>query len=57
MKATVVYWGYIRIMNKENGNYHSMLGLYRDNGKKKETIVMVYSIGTHWDNSKVILGL
>ena len=22
-----------------------------------ETIIMVYPIGTHWDNSKVILGL
>ena len=31
METTIVYWGYIGIM--ENGNYYSILGLYRDNGK------------------------
>ena len=41
-----LYWGlgfrdYILGLHwengKENGNYRSMLGLYRDNGKKTET--------------------
>ena len=31
METTIVYWGYIGI---ENGNYYSILGLYRDNGKE-----------------------
>ena len=50
METTIVYWGYIGIMEKkmettilglgfsdngkENGNYYSILGLYRDNGKE-----------------------
>ena len=26
-----VYWGYIGIMENKNGNYYSILGLYRNN--------------------------
>ena len=40
METSIVYWGCIRFMlglcwdnGKENGNYYSMLELYRDNGK------------------------
>ena len=34
MKTTIVYWGYIGIMEKESGNYYNMLGFYMDNGKE-----------------------
>ena len=30
METTIVYWGYIGENGKENGNYYSILGLYRD---------------------------
>ena len=33
METTRVYWGYTGIM--ENGNYYSILGIHRDNGKWK----------------------
>ena len=29
METTVVYWGYIADNGKQNGNYYSILGLYR----------------------------
>ena len=32
METTIVYWGYIRIM--ENGKYHSAQEIYRYNGKQ-----------------------
>ena len=34
METTIVYWGYIGNSGKENGNYYSILGLYRDNGQE-----------------------
>ena len=37
MKTTVVYWGYIGIMEKKMETtivYYSILGLYWDNGKE-----------------------
>ena len=48
METTILYWGYIGVMEKkmetiilglywgngkENGNYYIILGLYWDNGK------------------------
>ena len=30
-----IYWGLCRANGKENGNYCSMLGLYRDKGQEK----------------------
>ena len=30
METTIVYWGYIGNNGKENGNYYSILGLYRE---------------------------
>ena len=32
METTIVYWGYTGIMG--NGNYYSIMSLYRDNGKE-----------------------
>ena len=29
-----LYWGYIGILEKKNGNYYSIMGLYWDNGKE-----------------------
>ena len=34
MESAIVYW-FFRDNGKENGNYYSILGLYRDNGKWK----------------------
>ena len=33
METTIVYWGYIGDNGKQNGNYYSILGLCRGNGK------------------------
>ena len=33
-ETTIVYRGYIGNNGKYNGNYYSILGLYRDNGKE-----------------------
>ena len=42
--------GYIGIMEKKNGNYYSIMGLYRDNGKENGNY---YSImGLYRDNGK-----
>ena len=30
METTIVYWGYIGSSGKENGDYSSILGLYRE---------------------------
>ena len=30
METTIVYWGYIGNNGKENGNYYSILRLYRE---------------------------
>ena len=37
METTIVFLGYIGIM--KNGNYYSILGLYRDNEKMETTVV------------------
>ena len=34
METTIVYWGYIGIMEKENGSHCRILGLCLDNGKE-----------------------
>ena len=34
MEATTVCWGYVGIMEKNSGNYYSMLWLCRDNDKE-----------------------
>ena len=34
METTTVYWGLCWATGKENGNYYSILGLYKDNGKE-----------------------
>ena len=35
METTIVYWGHIGNNGKENGNYHSILGLYWEEWKRK----------------------
>ena len=32
MESTILYWGHIGVMEK-NGNYDSIMGLHRDNGR------------------------
>ena len=39
VETTIVNWGYIRENGKQNGNYYSILGLYRENGKEMETTI------------------
>ena len=37
MEITTISWGCAGIMKKQTGNFYSMFGLYRDNGKNMET--------------------
>ena len=50
METTVVYKGNVR--RKDNGNYYSILGLCKDNGKKMETTVACWDciriMGRKW---------
>ena len=41
IEATIVYCGYVGIMEKGNGSYNRILGLYRDIGKENGS----YNIG------------
>ena len=54
METTVVYWGYIgglyRDNGKENGHYYSILGLYKDNGKENGNYYSI--LGLYGDNGK-----
>ena len=62
METTVVYWGYIgglyRDNGKENGHYYSILGLYRDNGKENGDyyIIIGYILGLYWGYMYYMLG-
>ena len=33
METTIVYWGYTKENGKSNGNYYSILGYIKENGK------------------------
>ena len=37
MDTTIVYWGYMGIVEQENGDYFYTGGLYVNNGKEMET--------------------
>ena len=39
METTITYWGYMGENGKENGNYYSILGLYRRSWKRKWQIL------------------
>ena len=34
METTIAYYELYRVNGKENENYYSLVGLYRDNGKE-----------------------
>ena len=49
MQSTIVHWDSIRIMEKENGNFYGIPGLYRDKGIENGHY---YNILGYWPKSE-----